>query len=290
MLMKTPPLFNSFFQGKALEFLHRLIDLALEEDGSDLTSNAAFPEQSSARAVVTAKEQCVVAGLPMAACILGRLPGQCSLEVLAGEGEHVPRGTRLMTISGQTRKILKAERIILNFLARLSGIATLTRSFCSKLEGTGVTLLDTRKTTPGHRYPEKYAVLAGGAMNHRLNLEEMLMLKDNHIDQMGSISAAVQALRKAYAPCPPIEVECRSLADVQEAVSTGVDRIMLDNMPIPEMEQALQIIPVKISSEISGSVTLDNIEGFAALQPDYISTGAITHSAPGIDLSMKIEV
>ncbi|MFW5730867.1 MAG: carboxylating nicotinate-nucleotide diphosphorylase [Desulfonatronovibrionaceae bacterium] len=290
MLMKTHTRFDSFFQGRAFEFLRRLIDLSLEEDGTDLTSNAAFPEHSSARAVVTAKEDCVVAGLPIAACILDRIPGQCSLSLLAGEGEHAAPGSRLMSISGQTRKILKAERIILNFLARLSGIATLTRSFCSKLEGTGVTLLDTRKTTPGHRYPEKYAVLVGGAMNHRLNLEQMLMLKDNHIDGLGSITAAVRALRAAYVPCPPIEVECRNTDHVREAVSAGVDWIMLDNMSIPEIEKALQIIPQKISSEVSGGITLDNIEGFAALKPDYISTGAITHSAPGIDLSMRIEV
>ncbi len=288
--MNQPRLFQTFFQDKALVFLHRIIDLALEEDGSDFTSDAVFTSDSEAGAVVKAKQEAVIAGLPAIGIILGRIPGSASVSLELEDGATAQAGQTLARIQGSARQILKAERVILNFVSRLSGIATLTRQFCLKLEGTGVILLDTRKTTPGMRYPEKYAVLAGGANNHRHNLESMLMLKDNHIDMCGSISKAVKQLRTAYAPCPPIEVECRSVADVHEAVSSRINRIMLDNMNMQEMRKALAIIPENIESEISGRVDLSNLEQYASLKPTYISSGAITHSAMPIDLSMEIEV
>jgi nicotinate-nucleotide pyrophosphorylase (carboxylating) len=283
-------LFEDFFQGKALDFLRRVIDLALEEDGQDLTSNAVFSPQSMVRAVILAKQDCVIAGLPFILQVLEQIPGKTSVIFMVTEGSIVGSGQKIALIQGATRKIFKAERVILNLLSRLSGIATLTRKFCDKLEGSGVRILDTRKTCPGLRYPEKYAVRVGGGENHRLNLESMLMLKDNHIDQTGSISKAVLALKKAYSPCPPIEVECRSVSDVTQAVDAGVQRIMLDNMSIAEMKKALNIIPEHIDSEISGRVDLDNIEILAGLRPTYLSSGALTHSADPVDLSMKIEV
>ncbi len=290
LLMNKFPLFADFFQGKALGFLHRLIDLSIEEDGEDLTSRAVFSPSSSSEATIMVRQNCIIAGLPFIVQILDRIPGNTSTTFMASEGSFVSSENIVAVIRGETVKILKAERIILNLLSRVSGIATLTQKFRSKLEGSGVRLLDTRKTSPGMRYPEKYAVLAGGGENHRLNLESLLMLKDNHIDQCGSISRAVNALKRTYSPCPPIEVECRSLLDVEEAVASRVQRIMLDNMSIPEMKKALKLIPGKIESEISGRVDLDNVEMLASLKPTYISSGAVTHSAKPIDLSMKFEV
>lgn len=288
--MNNFKIYSSFFQGKALLFLQRIIDLAFEEDGQDLTSNAVFSETSTAEATILAKEDCIVAGLPVSYQILESLPGDAQVTFFLSEGARAKPGEKLMSISGQTRKILKAERIILNLLSRLSGIATLTDLYCQKIKGTGVRLLDTRKTSPGLRYPEKYAVLIGGGKNHRLNLEDMLMLKDNHIDQCGSISRAVHALRKAHSPCPDIEVECRTPEDVEEAVKAEVQRIMLDNMGMEQLKKSLSLIPPDIESEISGRITLDNIEKVASLKPDFVSSGALTHSAKHIDMSMKIEV
>jgi len=287
--MNESTLFAGFFQGKALEFLNRIIDLCLEEDGEDLTSQGIFSPGNNARAVILAKQDCIIAGLPVIFPILDKIPGKSSVTFIASEGEMISSGQKVAVIRGRAIKILKAERIILNLLSRLSGIATLTQKFCSRLEGSGVRLLDTRKTSPGMRYPEKYAVLVGGGENHRLDLESMLMLKDNHIDQFGSITGAVHALKTAYRPCPPIEVECRSQFDVREAVKAGVQRIMLDNMNIQEMKRALEIIPGDIESEISGRVCLDNVAALGSLKPTYISSGALTHSAIPIDLSMKIE-
>ncbi len=282
--------FDGFFQGKALDFLHRIIDLSLEEDGKDLTSNAVFSPENTAKAIILVKQDCCIAGLPLIIQVLDRIPGKAAVTFMAAEGFSVRSGKRIALIQGGTRKILKAERVILNFLSRLSGIATLTQKFCRMLEGSGVRILDTRKTSPGLRYPEKYAVLMGGGRNHRLNLESMLMLKDNHIDQCGSIPEAVLALKRAYSPCPSIVVECRSVSDVREAVGARVQRIMLDNMNIEEMRDALKIIPGHIDSEISGRVDLDNIETLASLKPTFISSGALTHSARPADFSMKIEV
>lgn len=288
LLMNTFTLFSNFFQKKALLCLHEIIDLAFDEDGEDLTSNAVFPLESLANACVIAKEDFIVAGLPIIKEILKRTSGESKIVFHTNEGSQVQTGSKLISIHGHTRKILKSERIILNMLSKLSGIASQTDKFCKQLSGSKVRLLDTRKTTPGLRYPEKYAVLVGGAENHRLNLQEMLMLKDNHIDHCGSITKAVNLLRKAYSPCPAIEVECRTINDVQEAVQAKVQRIMLDNMSHDEMQAALEFIPQSIESEISGRITLDNLKQTAELNPDFISSGALTHSARSVDISMTI--
>lgn len=280
--------FHSFFQGRALSFLQRVIDLALEEDGEDLTSNALFPENAMLTARIKAKQDTMVVGLPLIPMILARWPTSTRQEYPVPEGVFTAKSTYVASLEGSARVLLKAERVILNFLARLSGIANLTRQFCSRLEGTGVVLLDTRKTAPGLRYPEKYAVLMGGGQNHRLDLTRMLMLKDNHIDRAGGIEQAVQALRRAYAPCPPIEVECRTLDEVRRAVAMGVRRIMLDNMDEARMARALAMIPQDIESEISGGVCLDSIALLAELRPTFISAGALTHSAVAADFSMSI--
>jgi nicotinate-nucleotide pyrophosphorylase (carboxylating) len=211
---------------------------------------------------------------------------------LVMEGEEATPGRELVFIEGSAHGVLKAERVILNFLCHLSGIAHLTRRYVKELEGTGTKLLDTRKTLPGLRRPDKYAVLVGGGQNHRRNLSEMLMIKDNHIDAAGSIRDAVALLRNAYgANCPPIEVECRDLAELREALACGVERVMLDNMDIPTLAAALLLIPPQVEAEISGGVTLENIRALAFVsprRPDFISVGRITHSAPAADFSMRV--
>lgn len=282
-------MFTSFFNAERLEMLHRLIDLALEEDGRDLTSDALFPPDSLLHAVIVAKEDTIVAGLPLIDIVLNRM--HCTeyrINLLAADGDVLVRWQNAARISAPARVLLKAERVIMNFIGHLSGVANTARRFARAVEGTGVRILDTRKTTPGQRYLEKYAVCMGGGHNHRLNLEDMLMLKDNHIDQAGSISLAVEALRRAYDPCPPLEIECRTLDHVREAVSLSPQRIMLDNMDLPTAARALALIPAHIESEISGNVTLDTVGELAALGPTYISAGAITHSAATADFSMRL--
>lgn len=286
--------FATFFQGRARLCLLRAIDLALEEDGQDLTSTGLFPPSDFLEAVIVAKESCIVAGLPLAGivlerCAAGFAPGApYTVMQLVREGARVSPGQELVRIQGQASLLLKAERVILNFLTHLSGIASLTNSYVEALRGSRTRLLDTRKTLPGLRHAEKYAVLLGGGVNHRLDLEEMLMLKDNHIDRAGSIAKAVSLLRKAHAPCPPIEVECRCMDEVRQAVRAGVERIMLDNMTPDEMRAALAAIPAEIETEISGGVSLENIAELGAIGADYISVGRITHSAPSSDLSMRV--
>lgn len=282
-------MFADFFRPDRLALVHRLVDLALDEDGRDLTSEALFERASILHASIVAKEDSLVVGLPLIAIILERM--HCSghrIVLLAADGQDVLRGQEVARISGPAPVLLKAERVVMNFICRLSGVANATRRFVQAVEGTGVRVLDTRKTTPGHRYLEKYAVRMGGGHNHRANLEEMLMLKDNHIDQAGSITAAVQRLGHAYAVCPPLEIECRTLDHVREAVGLNPQRIMLDNMSPQLATEALRLIPGHIESEISGNVTLATIRNLAELRPTFISTGAITHSAVVADFSMRL--
>lgn len=282
--------FHAFFHGDALRYLERLIRLSLEEDGRDLTSEALFSETDRADAVIRAKQDTRIVGLPIIPLILAQLPGPVHVHFAVAEGGRITEGTYVARLHGQARTLLKAERVILNFIGRLSGIANLTEAFCQRIAGTGVCLLDTRKTTPGLRYAEKYAVIMGGGSNHRLNLSSMLMLKDNHIDRAGGITPAVRRLLAAYDPCPPIEVECRTLQEVQEAAVLPVKRIMLDNMPPEEMTRALSMIPETMETEISGGVSLDTVADLARLRPTFISAGALTHSAICADISMSIDL
>ncbi|MFV0422788.1 carboxylating nicotinate-nucleotide diphosphorylase [Oleidesulfovibrio sp.] len=291
---------NFFFTGEALQFTLSAIDLAIDEDGPDLTSNAVFAPEQRLKAQIVAKEDTIVCGLTYVRYIMDRVIERdpqpagfddYTVETFAADGDRVSNGSLVVRLEASARRLLKAERIILNFMTHLSGISNLTARYAAALEGSGTRLLDTRKTLPGLRYPEKYAVIIGGGLNHRRNLAEMLMLKDNHIDLAGSITAAVERLRTAYAPCPPIEVECRTVADVQEAVSCSVDRIMLDNMDAAGLAEALPYIPAHIETEASGGVTLETIRTLAdasGRKLDYISVGRLTHSAPSADFSMRI--
>jgi nicotinate-nucleotide pyrophosphorylase (carboxylating) len=282
--------FDDFFKNEARMFMLATIRIALSEDGPDLTSQGLFEPSDIARAQIITKQKTVVAGMPLIPLILefGDQDKKCEVFINVDDGETVDEGALLAVMEGPAALLLKAERVILNYISHLSGIATLTSQYVKALEGSKTTLLDTRKTLPGLRYPEKYAVLMGGAQNHRLNLVEMLMLKDNHIDRAGSITNAVQKLRETYDDCPPIEVECRNQQEVIEAVKTEVNRIMLDNMTPAEAAEAIKIIPDSIETEISGNVTLDTISNLAKIGADFISVGGITHSAKSSDISMRI--
>jgi nicotinate-nucleotide pyrophosphorylase (carboxylating) len=282
-------LFESFFKAEAKLFLLAGIRIALSEDGKDLTSQGIFSDADLATAHIVAKDHAVIAGLPLIPLIMEFAGCEYQHMLNVDDGDHVSPGTLIAAIQAPATHILRTERVILNYLCHLSGIATLTAKYVEALKGTRTVLLDTRKTLPGLRYPEKYAVRVGGARNHRLNLSEMLMVKDNHIDRAGGIAPAVEKLRAAYGTdCPPIEVECRTLAEVDQAVACKVTRIMFDNMGLEDMRQALAKVPHGIETEASGNVTLENIAAIGAVGPDYVSVGRITHSAPVADLSMRI--
>ncbi len=283
-------LFDTFFRGQAREFLVAAIRSALAEDGPDLTSVAVFGQDVVMRASIVAKEPGILAGLPIVPLVLADVEpqGNWIVENAASDGQSVEPGQTVARLCGPAAVLLRAERIALNFICHLSGIATATASYAQRLSGTRTRLLDTRKTLPGLRYPEKYAVRIGGGLNHRMNLFEMLMLKDNHIDRAGSITEAVKILRAAYKPCPPIEVECRTLDEVREAASLRVERIMLDNMDLATMEKALALVPSGIETEVSGGVNLETISAIGKLGPDFVSVGALTHSAKALDLSMRV--
>jgi nicotinate-nucleotide pyrophosphorylase (carboxylating) len=289
-------LFADFFADETrggLARVLRVLELALEEDGEDLTSRGIFSPRARLEACILAKGTSTVAGLPLIPLIMercGREPW--SLKTFVEEGAVAQAGSELLRLEGNARSLLGAERSILNYLAHLSGIAELTNRYARRLDGTGVRLLDTRKTLPGLRGLEKYAVRVGGGCNHRHNLSEMLMIKDNHIDAAGSITRAVERVRASCgAACPPVEVECRCLSEVREALACGVARIMLDNMEPSALAEALPLIPPRVEAEVSGGVTLENIRSLALAsprRPDYVSVGRITHSAPAADFSMRI--
>ena len=292
--MNKDMIFPVFFQGVALQMLQKSIDFALAEDGQDLTTNAVFSENSIMNATLIAKEETLIAGLPFIPLILESTialePGTCSFTPFVQEGALLSVGTKVAQLHGSTRVILRAERILLNFITHLSGIANVVSQYAKQLEGTGVRLLDTRKTLPCLRYPEKYAVLIGGGYNHRKNLAELLMLKDNHVDAAGGIVPAVEQLRACYGSQIPIEVECRTVDEVEQAVSCNVARIMLDNMCAEEMDASLAVIPACIEVEISGGVTMETIGSLAQVgttrKANFISVGRLTHSAPSADFSL----
>lgn len=282
---------HKYFTPKAMEMLIKDINLALEEDGPDLTSEGIFEPDYILEANLVAKEDTFIVGLPLIGIVLKRLNAPFSWKPLIKEGSEAKKGDVVAVIKAPAAVLLKAERIILNYMTHLSGIANLTNKYVKELTGTGVKLLDTRKTLPGLRWLEKYAVQMAGGHNHRMSLTDMLMLKDNHIDGAGSITEAIAMLRNKYQPCPPIEVECRTKSDVLEALLARADRIMLDNMSEEVMRESLTLAPENVEIEISGGVTLDNIRNMATCcerKPDYISAGRLTHSAKAADLSMKI--
>ena len=266
-----------------------LILQALQEDitGEDVTTNAILPEDCQGEAELLCKQDGIIAGLDVFARPFTLLDDKVWFEFFVKDGDEVHKGQKLAKVVGSMRAILSAERVGLNYLQRMSGIATYTHQVVSLLEGTGMTLVDTRKTTPNMRVFEKYAVTVGGDKNHRYNLSDGVLLKDNHISAAGGVAKAI-AMAKAYAPfVRKIEVETETLDMVREAVEAGADIIMLDNMSHDMMKEAVAIIAGRAETECSGNVTKENIAALADIGVDYISSGALTHSAPILDLSLK---
>lgn len=266
-----------------------LLRMALQEDitSEDVSTNAVMPTAQRGMVDLICKQDGMVAGLEIFARVFQLLDAETEVRFLCRDGDIVTRGQLLATVVGDIRVLLSGERVALNYLQRMSGIATYTHAIASLLEGTGTTLLDTRKTTPNCRIFEKYAVRVGGGKNHRYNLSDGVMLKDNHIGAAGSITKAV-AMARTYAPfVRKIEVEVETLEQVQEALDAGADIIMLDNMEYGQMAQALAMIDGRAETECSGNVTKENIARLVDLGVDYISSGALTHSAPILDVSMK---
>jgi nicotinate-nucleotide pyrophosphorylase (carboxylating) len=275
---------------RILEATSPLIDLAIAEDigPGDATSEAVLPVDLRLQGRIIAKSPGVIAGLPVAEAVFTRVEPGLRFIYHAQDGNRVGRGQIVAEVIGPGRGMLAAERTVLNFLQKLSGIASFTRVFVDAVASTGATILDTRKTRPGYRALEKYAVRMGGAQNHRMSLYDMLLVKDNHIEAAGSITAAVTRARTAYSELP-IEVEVKNLQELQEALMLDVDRIMLDNMSIEEMKKAAEIAAGRVPLEASGNVELRQVAAVAVTGVDYISIGAITHSAPALDLSMLVQ-
>ena len=267
----------------------KLIRMALEEDitSEDVSTNAVMPTNVKGTVDLIAKEDGVIAGMDVYARVFKLLDESMEIEMFCQDGDEVKKGDLMAKVTGDIRVLLSGERVALNYLQRMTGLATYTRSVVKLLEGSGVTLLDTRKTTPNCRVFEKYAVRVGGGCNHRYNLSDGVLLKDNHIGAAGSITKAIQ-MAKAYAPfVRKIEIETETLEQVAEAVEAGADIIMLDNMTPEVMKQAVALIDGRAQTECSGNITKENIARIREIGVDFVSSGALTHSAPILDISMK---
>ena len=267
----------------------QLIRMALQEDitSEDVSTNAVMPTATKGTVDLIAKEDGVIAGLDIYARVFTILDEKTEIDFHCKDGDEVKKGDLMATVTGDIRVLLSGERVALNYLQRMSGIATYTRQVAKLLEGSNVTLLDTRKTTPNCRVFEKYAVRVGGGCNHRYNLSDGVLLKDNHIGAAGSVTKAVQ-MAKAYAPfVRKIEIEVETLDQVKEAVEAGADIIMLDNMTPEVMKQAVELIDGRARTECSGNITKENIQKIREIGVDFVSSGALTHSAPILDISMK---
>ncbi len=269
--------------------LEHIIDTALHEDIGigDITTETIIGDTLFASGIIRVKEDAVVAGLAIAEQIFKRLDPGVKISYNTKDGESVKNGQILAKIMGRASSLLKSERTALNFLMRLSGIATITRLYVEEIKGTGVVLLDTRKTTPGLRIVEKYAVRAGGGTNHRFGLFDGILIKDNHIKVAGSIKDAIKRIQRAK-PYHKVEVEVKDIVELKEAIRSGADIVLLDNMDLKMLKQAIPLAKGRVQTEVSGNITLKNIKAVAELGPDFISTGAITHSAKSIDISMKL--
>ena len=277
---------------KKTELLHddilSAIRRALDEDiqSGDVTSNSIIPPEATMRGQIIAKQRGTVAGLDVATTCFHFVDEAIAFSAQVGEGERVLNRQVLATLNGPARALLTAERTALNFLGRMSGIATLTRQFVDSVAGTGAVILDTRKTAPGLRLVDKLAVKRGGGQNHRIGLYDMILIKDNHIDFAGSLEEAVGRARAVHKEMQ-VEVEARSVDDVRRGVALGVDRILLDNMSLEEMSEAVNMCAGRVKLEASGNVTLETVRQIAETGVDYISSGALTHSAKVFDVSLK---
>ena len=265
--------------------------MALAEDigSGDISSEATVPPDRTCIARIKAKAPGTLAGVLVAEAVFLAVDPGVDFEAASIDGSHLTRGTHVAVIGGRARSLLAAERTALNFLQHLSGIATATAEAVRLVNGTGVRVLDTRKTTPGMRALEKYAVSLGGGVNHRLGLFDRFLLKENQVALAGGVAAAVNAARAAR-PGEPVEVEVRNLDELEQALAAGADRVLLDNFSPPQATDAVAQVAGRAEVEISGGVRLDNLRAYAAAHPDYISLGYLTHSAPALDMSMTLVV
>ena len=262
--------------------------IAEDLGAGDLTSEAVVPEGATARAVILLKERGVVCGLEPARAVFEVLDPEVAFETVTADG--VETQGEIARLEGDARALLGGERLALNLLGRLSGIATLARRYVDAVDGTGATILDTRKTTPGLRGLEKYAVRCGGGTNHRLGLDDGVLIKDNHLRLAESLGAAVELAKASGAEVEvEVEVECESLEQVREALGTGADWILLDNMSPPRLEEAVALAAGRARLEASGGITLDNVRAVAETGVDFISIGALTHSARAVDMGLDFE-
>lgn len=274
------------------EEIRRAVRAALEEDraSGDVTTLAVVPEQAAAKAFMVAREPLVVAGLDFAVAAFRELDAKVEIERRAEDGRHLQAREWMLRIEGVARSILSAERVALNFVQRLSGVATLTAQFVEATKGTKAKILDTRKTTPGWRRFEKYAVTRGGGTNHRFGLHDLVLIKDNHLvavqgEPPNPVEAAVRRARAKY-PSLRIEVEVDNPVQLQQALAAGADLILLDNMKVEELRTAVRLINGKALTEASGGITLANVKAVAATGVDFISVGALTHSARAVDIAL----
>jgi len=278
------------------EYLRRVVGDALAEDGAgeDITTDAVVPPELRGSAVIVAKEAGVVAGLPVAAAVFHTADPSLSFQMRVPDGARVAAGETVAQVEGRVASILRAERVALNFLQRLSGIATATARLVEAVAGLPTRILDTRKTTPGLRPLERYAVRMGGGQNHRYNLADGILVKDNHWRavraQSGDIAGAVRRLRERAPQGRRVEVEVTSPTEAEEALAAGADILLLDNMGPEEMRQAVEAARGRAQTEASGGITLRNVRAVAETGVDYISVGAITHSAPALDISLELEL
>ena len=270
--------------------LDKIIELALLEDLSlgDITSDTIFTPENRAKAAVFAKEDLVLCGMETAREVFRAVDGEIIFTPLKKDGDDVKKGEQVLELEGRSLSILKAERTALNFMQRQSGIATAARAYAAVGKKYGVMIVDTRKTQPGLRRLDKYAVRVGGARNHRISLADSVMIKDNHIAAAGSITAAVQKIKSVIRHTPKVEVETTNLDEVKEALAAGADIIMLDNMTPEQVAVCKKEIAGRAIIEVSGGVNKNNLEAYCQVGPDVISMGALTHSVPAKDLSLKI--
>jgi len=272
-----------------------IIDIALAEDIShgDLTSETLIPPELQGKASLLAKAEGIVAGVEVARRVFLRVDPSLKIEVFIKDGAQVKPGDIIAAISGRVISILKAERTALNFLNRLSGIATLTAQYTAKTQGVATSILDTRKTTPGLRLLEKYAVRMGGGKNHRLHLGDLILIKDNHLTALRALGMSLKDIvAKAKQNAPrgiKVEVEVNTIQEAREAVEGGADIILLDNMSPDEMRQVVSLVPDYVKTEASGGITLDNVQAAAMAGVDFISIGALTHSVKALDISLELE-
>jgi nicotinate-nucleotide pyrophosphorylase (carboxylating) len=272
------------------EYTEKLVKASLVEDigSGDITTNAIIPPKKKGSCRIVANENLVVCGLAVCEKVFTSIDKGITLERCVNDGDAVKKGTIIARVSGRLGRILSGERVALNFLQRLSGVATLTREFTKKA-GEGAKILDTRKTTPCMRILEKYAVRVGGGYNHRFGLFDSILIKDNHIKIAGGVARALARVRKKYPRGATIEVEVDNLKQVKEAVRGEADIIMLDNMATEKIKRALELIGNRAMVEVSGGITLQNVRQVATTGVDFISTGSLTHSARAVDMSMKVE-